>query len=71
MLRYTYIACVDKHITKRLLDLALSPAVYPVSNFRGPKLFKEYLNVQFLPRCKHIAFMKISAFRKPATCNPA
>ena len=71
MPRHTHIACVDKHITKRLLDPALNPSVYPVSNLRRPKLFKEYLNVQFLPHGKHLAFMKISSFWNPATCNPA
>jgi hypothetical protein len=48
MLCYAYIARVDKHATK-LLDLELNRSVYPVSNLRGPKLLKEYLNVRAGP----------------------
>jgi hypothetical protein len=71
MLRYTheYVAYVEKHFTKRFLVLALNRSVYPVSKFRGPKLFKEYLNVRFLPHSKHTTFMKISAFWNPTPCN--
>jgi hypothetical protein len=65
MLRYTHIAWVDKHVTKRLLDLALNRSVRPLSKLRGLKFFEEYLNVQFLPHSKHTASMKTSAFESP------